>query len=142
MFIQLIYQGVYILDIKQELRNKLIIRGFLSLIGIVLFNVGLQSIKSVTMALIIQQSTFVISYFFTLKIERQQSQYIVSMSLALLSLIMMFIHVTDSHSQQVMNMEQLQAFAMLATSGLVLCVISILNKDLFTMNEKLVTFYS
>jgi len=70
MFSHLLYKGIYVLDVETELRNPVIVRGFISFFGIVLFYQSLQYLDSVTVGVTILVSSELIAHFFFLKQER------------------------------------------------------------------------
>ena len=67
MFSHLFYKGIYILDLEPELRVSVIMRGFLSFAGIVMFYQSMQYLSLVTVAVSVMISSQLIAHFFFLK---------------------------------------------------------------------------
>ena len=53
LFIQLVYNGVYILELEHSYRTKIIVRGFLSFIGIVAIYSSMHHLSNITSAIVI-----------------------------------------------------------------------------------------
>jgi hypothetical protein len=131
-FGMLLYQNVYVLDIEEIFRVKVIIRGFLVFTGQTLLITGIKMISDVSTPLILMICLQTVVNFFLIKSERQKTNNIVGMCLSLISLIMFFIQLVQPSGQyslsNVMSTDQLVFFCIAASSGICLGFVNYLNK--------------
>ena len=90
----LLYQNVYILNLEEIFRVKVIIRGFVVFIGQTLLLTSLKNMGDVSSPLILMICLQSVFNFFMIKAERQRTNNIAGMGLSMISLIMLFIQST------------------------------------------------
>jgi hypothetical protein len=153
MFSHLFYKGIYILDIEPELRVSIIMRGFISFAGIIMFYQSMLYLNLVTVAVSIMISSQLIAHFFFLKQERQQTLLVAGMSCSVISIILLFINMMDPGSTSKdakiqykkvnINYNHFWGFAYASVSGILLAVINYLNKKSSLIHyEELQQFYA
>lgn len=65
------YQGVYFLDVKESCRKVLILRGFISLAGMIMLYQSMQQMGDVLAQLNVQYGAFGVTYFFMMTPEER-----------------------------------------------------------------------
>jgi len=137
MFSHLIYKNQYVLDLEADKRTLVLLRGFLSFVGIVLYFEGIRILESVTVAAVVQIGVMIVTRFFLGKEARQRVENIGAMGLSAIAIVLMIIVKIEpvktlGEAENIVkatsiNPDNLKGLTYSALSGLLLGLINHLN---------------
>ena len=88
LFVIILSKGIYIFDIEVNLRSKVVLRGMLIFLGLVLFYESMQYIPSLSYNLIFQFAGLGVTHFFFIKKDKKGLWDTLSFGLCIISIIL------------------------------------------------------